>query len=252
MPFFRAAPRLAAGDLVQVGGAAVRLNVSARARRVSLRVDAARREVVATAPSARRLRDALAFARAREGWIAARLSALPQPQPFRPGGTLPLRGEPCRLERAAMRVAPRIVAATADEPARLIASGADETAFSRAVLRKLKAEALAELSARTAFHASRLGRPCPTVAVADARGRWGSCRGPARPQEVGSIRYSWRLVCAPPEVLDYVAAHEVAHLEQPNHSPAFWSVVRRLYGDPSAAQAWLRREGAALHALGRG
>lgn len=251
MPFvlFRTSPRLADGALIEVGGVGVRLRVAPRARRVSLRVDAARGEVVATAPSARRLRDAAEFARSRAGWIAERLAALPAARPFRPDATIPLRGAPCRLERAALRIPSRLVRAAGDEPARLIASGEGE-AFARAVARRLRAEALVDLAARTAVHAGRLQRPPPRVAVADARGRWGSCRGPAG-GDAGVIRYSWRLVCAPPMVLDYVAAHEVAHLERPDHSPAFWSVVRRLYGDPAQARAWLRCEGATLHALGR-
>lgn len=245
---FRRAPAFADGQVVDVGGALIRLKVNARARRVSLRVDAARREAVVTAPSARRLADAVAFARSRAGWIAERLDAAPARLALVPGAQIPLQGAPCRLERAAMRVAPRIVRATAEEPARLIASG-DGEAFARAVLRALKAEALHALCERTAAHVAALGLPLPPVSVADPKGRWGSCRGPHR-GDLGAIRYNWRLVCAPPEVLDYVAAHEAAHLVEPNHSPAYWAVVDRLYGDPSASRRWLREHGPALHALG--
>ncbi len=226
----------------------MRLKVNARARRVSLRVDGVRGEVTATAPTPRRLADALAFAQARADWIAERLDAQPKRRPLAPGAVIPLGGAPCRLERAAMRVAPRLTPATADEPARLIASGEGD-AFGRAVVRALRAEALARLRARTALHVEALGLPQPPVAVGDARGRWGSCRAPHR-GDAGAIRYSWRLVCAPPAVLDYVAAHEAAHLVEPNHSPAYWAVVERLYGDPSPARRWLREHGPALHALG--
>ena len=236
------------GALVEVGGRPVRLRVDARARRVSLRLDAVRREVVATAPSLRRLADALAFARARAGWIAERLDAAPVRRPFAPGAVVPLLGAPCRLERAAMRIGARIVPAVAEEPARLVASGEGE-AFARGVARALRAEALVRLTERTAVHVAALGLPQPPVAVADPRGRWGSCRFP-RGGDAGSIRYSWRLVFTPPAVLDYVAAHEAAHLVEPNHSPAYWAVVERLYGDPSAARRWLREHGPALHALG--
>lgn len=242
------APGPADGALVEVGGRPVRLRVNARARRISLRLDAARREVVATAPSLRRLPDALAFARARADWIAERLDAAPARRPFAPGGVIPLGGAPCRLERAAMRIGARIVPAAADEPARLVASGEGE-AFARAVGRALRAEALARLRERTAVHVAALGLPQPPVAVADPRGRWGSCRAPHR-GDAGSIRYNWRLVCAPPAVLDYVAAHEAAHLIEPNHSAAYWAVVDRLYGDPAPARRWLREHGPALHALG--
>ena len=248
----RRAPAPADGQVVEVAGRPVRLRVNARARRVSLRVDLARGEAVATAPTPRRLADALAFAHARAGWIAARLDAVPARRPFAPGAVIPLLGGACRLERAAMRIAPRLVAAQAGEPARLIAWGEGE-AFARAVARALRAEALATLSARTAVHVAALGLAQPPVAVADPRGRWGSCRAPHPSRgaaDAGAIRYSWRLVCAPPRVLDYVAAHEAAHLVRPDHSPAYWAVVERLYGDPSAARRWLRDHGAELHALG--
>lgn len=244
----RRPPPLTHGQVVLVEGCPVRLRIDARARRVSLRIDGVRGEATATAPSARRLADALAFARSRAAWIGERLDARPQRRPFVPGAVVPLAGEPCRLERAAMRVTPRIAPATAEEPARLVASGEGE-AFARAVARALRAEALLRLRARTAAHVEALGLVQPPVAVADAKGRWGSCRAPHR-GDAGSIRYNWRLVCAPPAVLDYVAAHEAAHLVRPDHSPAYWAVVERLYGDPGPARRWLRTHGPDLHALG--
>ena len=129
-------------------------------------------------------------------------------------------------------------------------------AFARAVVRQLKRHALQVLTERTEVHARALGRPMPKVAVADAKGRWGSCR-PARQAsrsvkgDTGSIRYSWRLVLAPFEVADYVAAHESAHLLEANHGPNFWAHVRRIHGSEKTPRAWLRQNGARLHAFGR-
>ncbi len=239
-----------AGDVVDVAGSPVRLAVNTRARRIGLRLDPTRREVVLTAPSLRRLPDALAFAESRSGWIAARLAELPAPCAFVPGAVIEVAGVPCRLERAAMRVRPALKPATADEPARLVASGEGE-AFARAVQRALRAEAQARLVARTAIHCASLGQTAPAVALQDARSRWGSCRV-AHGGRPAAIRYNWRLVLGPPEVLDYVAAHECAHLIETNHGPRFWAVVRRLYGDPAAARTWLRAHGARLHSMGRG
>jgi hypothetical protein len=128
----------------------------------------------------------------------------------------------------------------------VIRSGGEDDAFAHRVLNLLRREALADLAARTAVHAAALGVPMPRVSLNDAGGRWGSCT-PAR----GTIRYSWRLIAAPPSVLDYLAAHEVAHLKEANHGPSFWALVERLYGDPRPARDWLKREGAALHGLGR-
>lgn len=247
-PLLRRAPRLVAGQQLTVAGQPVRLKVNARARRVSLRIDAKSREVVATAPSAKALAQAVAFAESRSVWIAAQLAALTAPVPFRPGAVIEVEGGPLRLERAAMRIRTRRVAATDDEPARLIASG-DGEAFARAVERSLRAHSLERLSERTAVHCVALGVPCPPVAVMAARGRWGSCT-PARAGAGARIRYNWRLILGPPEVLDYVAAHEVAHLVEANHGPRFWAVVERLYGEPRRARAWLRAEGGRLQAIG--
>ena len=243
------APRPAVGDVVHVGGLPVRLAVNARARRIGLRLDLARREVVATAPSLRRLPDAVAFAQSRADWIAARAAELPAPTAFVPGAVIEVAGAPCRLERAAMRIRPTLKPATADEPARLIAPG-EGPAYARAVERALRAEALARLQARTAVHCATLGCETPPVSLQDARSRWGSCRA-AHAGQAAAIRYNWRLVLSPPDVLDYVAAHECAHLIELNHGPRFWALVRELYGDPATQRAWLKTHGARLHAVGR-
>jgi predicted metal-dependent hydrolase len=243
-PFGRA---FADGDRLSVAGAVVTLKVHRRARRVSLRLDRARGEIVATAPSARRLHEAVAFARERAGWIAERIAELPQATPLAPGLTLEVFGETVRLEAATGRA--RWLAATEHYPARIAAMGEGE-GFGRAVVLVIRKQALETLSARTAVHAARLGAPMPRVAVADAKGRWGSCR-PGRAGQPGSIRYSWRLALAPFEVADYVAAHECAHLLELNHGPRFWAHVRGLVGDPRPHRDWLRAEGARLHAFGR-
>ncbi len=241
------------GDRIDIGGAAVRLKVSGRARRVSLRLDAARGEIVATAPNPRRLAEAAAFAVSRQSWITARLAELPKAAPLAPGQVIEVLGQPCQLVSASGRSQWR--PAEDDGPLSLSASGEGE-AFSRAVLRALKAEARRRLVARTEVHAAALDRPMPVIAVADARGRWGSCspprsRGFGSGVEVGRIRYSWRLLLSPPSVLDYVCAHECAHLIEANHSPRFWAVVHGLIGDPRPHRAWLRAHGARLHAVGR-
>jgi len=246
-------PRYADGDRIEVDGAAVRLRVSGRARRVSLRLDAARREVVATAPSPRRLGEAAAFALERRAWIAARLAELPQATPLVPGALIEVLGRPCRLERATGRA--RWCEAVGDLPRRLVVSGEGD-AFARAVVRALKAEARRVLTERTEAWVRALGQSTPAIAITDARGRWGSCR-PARTigfgatLEVGRIRYSWRLVLAPYAVMDYVAAHECVHLIEANHSPRFWALVHGLVGDHRPHRAWLRDNGTRLHAFGR-
>ncbi|NEX93085.1 SprT family zinc-dependent metalloprotease [Caulobacter sp. 17J65-9] len=235
-------PKLAHGDVVEIEGVPVRLKVHARARRVSLRVDA-RGEVVAIAPNPRRLHDALAFARERVDWITSRAAAAPCGVAFAPGSTVPVRGETARLTAIAGASAARLLR---DEAGLNIVSGGEGAAFARRVDRLLKTEARRDLEHRTELHVRALGLDLPKVALGDPKSRWGSCT-PAR----GSIRYSWRLILAPAFVLDYVAAHEVAHLVHADHSPRFWGVVRDLLGDEKAGRNWLKAHGRTLHAYGR-
>jgi predicted metal-dependent hydrolase len=238
------------GDRLEVAGTPVTLRVNRRASRVSLRLDRTRREIVATAPSPRRLSEAAAFARERATWIAARIAELPDASPIHPGMTIRVFDEPVRLEAGTGRA--KWVAADSDQPARITAMPPDANGgegYARAVTLMLKKRAMGVLSERTEIYAAMLGAPMPKVTIMDAKGRWGSCRpgirgGPA------SIRYSWRLALAPFAVADYVAAHECAHLLELNHGPRFWAHVKALVGDPRRHRAWLRTEGARLHAFG--
>lgn len=242
------AAKLADGSRLEVGGHPVRLKVNPRASRVSLRIDTARREVVATAPSVRRLKEAAAFAGERLPWIAAQLAVLPAGQALRPGDVIEVLGRPCLL----VSVARRAEAGLFDEGEgyRLCALGEGEIFATRA-LRLLRAHALTVLTERTRHHAQALGRPMPAVAVMDARSRWGSCK-PAGHGREAVIRYSWRLILSPYAVADYVAAHECAHLLEANHGPRFWALVRERVGSERGPRSWLRAHGARLQAVGRG
>ena len=225
------------------GGPTLRLSVNPRARRVSIRIDARAGEAVIVAPSERRLADAVAFARSRAGWIVERLATRPEGTPLTPGLTVPLHGRPVRLASTGGAGAARLIE-DADGP--LILSGGEGEAFARRVENLLKRLAREALVARTEVHLAALGQAPVRVSIADGRSRWGSCSPHNR-----TIRYSWRVIMAPPPVLDYLAAHEVSHLVHPDHSPAFWGVVARLVGDPKAHRAWLKTHGAGLHAVGR-
>jgi predicted metal-dependent hydrolase len=239
------------GDRLEVAGAPVTLKVNRRARRVSLRLDRTKRQIVATAPSQRRLSEAAAFARERARWIAERMAELPDDQPLRPGMTLSVFDELVALERGAGRA--RWHPPADGLPARITAMAEGPhggEGFARAVMLVLKRRAHAVLAERSATYAAMLGAPAPQVSVADPKGRWGSCR-PGLRGGPPAIRYSWRLALAPYAVADYVAAHECAHLLELNHGPKFWAHVRALIGDPGPHRDWLRNEGAGLHAFGR-
>jgi predicted metal-dependent hydrolase len=185
--------------------------VNPRARRISIRIDARAGEAVAIAPSERRLSEAVAFARSKAGWIAERLEARVEGRPLEPGQIILLHGLETRLEATGTNGAARL---TADGVGPVIRSGGEGEAFARRVENLLKREARAQLVARTDVHLKALNQRPVKVSVVDTRSRWGSCSPHNR-----SIRYSWRMVMAPPAVLDYLAAHEVAHLVHADHSP---------------------------------
>lgn len=225
------------------GGHVLRLSVNPRARRVSIRIDTRVGEAVAVAPSERRLIDAVAFARAKTDWIAQRLSTRVSGTSIAPGERIPLFGRWARLEATGGAGAARLVQ---DDTGPRIVSGGEGEAYARRVTNLLKRVARDTLQARTDIHLEALGQKPVRITINDPGSRWGSCTPRAR-----TIRYSWRVVMAPPQVLDYLAAHEVAHLIHADHSPAYWSVVRGLVGDHRPHRDWLKRHGAALQAVGR-
>lgn len=240
MIFGRARPGRRDGEVAEWPGARVRFRVNKRAKRVSLRLDLASGEVLAIAPSERKLADAEAFARSKTDWIARRLARASTRAPFAPGQVIPFQGASLRLAQGEGAMAARL-----SEDGSELTAGGDADGFSRRVTAWLKRRARATLVERSSFHAGRLHLPPPVVSLNDARTRWGSCT-----TATAAIRYNWRLILAPPSVLDYVAAHEVAHLLEANHGPRFWAVVERLYGDPADARRWLKAHGASLHAVG--
>ncbi|MGY6410447.1 MAG: M48 family metallopeptidase [Alkalilacustris sp.] len=209
----------------------VRLRPDPRARRFSLRVSQGCGRVTLTFPPRAGRAAALAFARDREDWLRRTLAGLPDRQVAQPGVRVPFLGAELTLVAAPLRRARREGAALLVPPG--AAAGPATAAY-------LKAEAAARLGPLCAAHAGRLGRPLAGVVLRDTRSRWGSCTA------TGRLMFNWRLVMAPPAVIDYVAAHEAAHLVEMNHGPAFWALVARLHPDHAAARAWLRRNGVSL------
>lgn len=220
----------------------MRVHIDRRARRVSVRIDAMAREAVATAPAARHALDAISFATERVEWIAERLDALPPAISFRPGAYIPLRGVIHRLRQAESGRTVRIDRSLGVTPV-LLVPGTRE-AFSDRVRAFLRAAARIDLAERVAVHAETLKVKPRSIAIKDMRSRWGSC------SSEGRLNFSWRLVCAPPFALDYVAAHEVAHMKEMNHSDRFWKQVERCYPDWRETRTWLHERGAYLHAIG--
>jgi predicted metal-dependent hydrolase len=211
----------------------VRVRRHAGARRISLRVGGVDGQISLTLPPRAALSQAIAFAHSREGWLRAALARRPRNSRPAAGLALPVLGV------AHVILAPPGRGAARLGEGQLILPGPPETVPQRAAsfLRVLARDRLVQACDH---HATRLGRRFRAIALRDTRARWGSCAAD------GTLRFSWRLAMAPPEVLDYVAAHEVAHLAQMNHSPAFWAEVARLKPGWQAQRAWLRTHGAEL------
>lgn len=205
-----------------------------------LRVDPRTRAVLLTVPRRTSQRRALAWAVEHREWLEATLAAIPESVPIGPGATLPLFGRPHLVDWRASR--PRRVELDGN---RIVLGGPAESVEPR-LLRWLRAQALELLERETRELAAKAEAKAALVRVGDPVSRWGSCTSG------GAIRYSWRLVLAPDFVRRATVAHEVAHLVHMDHGPDFHALVERLLGEnPQPARLWLRREGAALHRIGR-
>lgn len=227
-------PILAGASMVEV---TVRRN--ARARRYTLRLDRRGDGAVVTIPRRGTLAEAKAFVARHAQWIAERLSARPD-IPELPD-VVPIRGV---IHRVISTGSPRgRIQLVASDAGPAIEVPGDAPHVRRRLADHLKKEARADLAAAVAHHAAALGVRPTAIRLKDTTSRWGSAS--AR----GVLAFSWRLVMAPPFVLDYVAAHEVAHLKEMNHSDRFWAICERLCPATEAAKDWLKKNGAGLHRL---
>jgi predicted metal-dependent hydrolase len=220
------------------GPARVEWRRSARARRVSLRIDPTGGAVVVTLPIRATRKAGMALLMGHADWVSDRLAALPEAITFAEGAVIPIAGVPHRIRHAP---GARGAAFLLDQE--LHVTGAPEF-LSRRVRDFLRQEARRRLGALVAAKAGLIGITPKRVTIKDTTSRWGSCA----PDK--SLALSWRLVMTPPFVQDYVVAHEVAHLRHMNHSPRFWAQVDALTPHTKAAIPWLRAEGARLLRIG--
>lgn len=185
------------------------------------------------------------FIRGHGDWLLEKLAVRTPPQilDIADATSIPLLGETCRLRLAGGGRGVRWRSG-ADGVEELVLPATSDA--HKALVRALRARALPWFGERVAEFCFRLGRPVPAVRLTSARTRWGSC------SSRGGIRLHWRLIHLPPELIDYVVAHEVAHLAEMNHSPRFWAVVAELYPGWQAARGRLREAGRALPVIAAG
>lgn len=234
-------------DRIEVvhGGSRYSVAVKRRsaARRMTLRVSQATGEITLTLPERADFLTGKTFVENHGGWIATRLARRPLSVPFEPGQLVPFRGTPHRIVHwSNIRGVTR--ATTDKDGAPIIAVAGEPAHVARRVRDFLRRVALEDLERAVRRHTATLGIPARKITIRDTTSRWGSC------SSKGHLNFSWRLILAPPLVLDYLAAHEVAHLKEMNHSHRFWALTHKLCPQTEEAEAWLKRHGAGLHGYG--
>ena len=228
-------------ELLKIDGKSIEviLRTNPRARRFIVKVDPSTGEVSVVAPSPRSFERALDFARKEKDWIAGRLADIPEPVQLDLGSSVMFKGVEYAIRSGEGRGVPVWMDRDAFRPT--IRVGGRPEHASRRLLDWLKREARKKIDERVRDYAAQLSVRPKRVTIRDTSSRWGSC------SSARSLSFSWRLVLAPPDVLDYVVAHEVAHLRELNHRPRFWRLVDELVPHVEKSQEWLSVNGALLH-----
>ncbi|MBL8580936.1 MAG: M48 family metallopeptidase [Rhizobiaceae bacterium] len=237
-----AVPRQRVSDH-QVAGRTLALRIveSERARRLTLRIDADGRGLRMTVPTGLRRGEVEQFLARHQGWLEERIARLPDRPQVRPGIKIPLRGVPHLIVHAPEARGTVTVGSQDGVPA-LFVHG-DRRHMPRRLADFLKREAKRDIEPIVARHAAAIGRKPKTIRYRDTSSRWGSCTSD------GSLSFSWRIMMAPAPVIDYLVAHEVAHLREMNHGPKFWELCGSLCPDTARCRAWLKKNGNALQAI---
>ncbi len=229
---------------IEIGGREIPVRISPhpRARRISMRLARDADAVRITVPSGIPEKRGLAFALSRRDWILGQLERRPPAVPFTPGARIPLRGETHLIAHVPQRRG-TVWREDGDGTPRICVAGAPEH-LPRRLTDWLKRQARNDLLQACTVYSRKMNLPFRRISVRDQKSRWGSC------SMRGNLNFSWRLIFAPSFVLDYLAAHEVAHLAEMNHSARFWKLVRHHCPHVDAAEDWLRNHGRTLHRWG--
>ncbi len=210
---------------------------NARAKRLVLRLNMHGTEVQVTVPKGVSRARALEFTERSRSWIAGKITHHGGNVHLKPGERIPLRG----MEHEIRHAGAKRGSITVDTGQKLIHVPGELAHIPRRLRDWLKAQASADLALASQRYAGMMDVKYRRITVRDQRTRWGSC------SSGGDLSYSWRLILVPPHVLDYVAAHEVAHLKHLDHSPRFWRLVLSHCPHSSKAKTWLKTHGQTVH-----
>lgn len=213
-----------------------------RARRLTLRIDPGGRGLRVTVPPGIGMREVERFVARHTAWLEARLHALPDTDRLSAGMKVPIRGKPHRILHRPDS-ARGLTRTGQDEQGAYIEVYGESAHIGRRIADFLKREARSELAELVRRHSASLGVKAGRITLRDTRSRWGSCASS------GALSFSWRIMMAPAIVIDYLVAHEVAHLKEMNHSAAFWQVCRQLCPRTDECRQWLKRNGPSLQAI---
>lgn len=220
----------------------LRIIEHARARRLTLRIEAGGRGLRITIPPGHGIDDVEEFLARHRDWLESRIRALPDRCRLEPGMKIPLRGVPHRIvHNPGRRGVARVARTGGGEPE--IAVFGERHHIGRRLADFLKREAKADLAGLVALHTATIGEKAGRISLRDTSSRWGSC------SSEGNLSFSWRIVMAPPAVINYLVAHEVAHLKYMNHGRAFWALCQELCPKTPECKAWLKRNGTRLQAI---
>lgn len=230
------------GD-IQIAGRKVSLTVveHARAKRLTLRVEPGGRVVRVTVPPKVSRQEIDRFVDRHQEWLAERISVLPNQTALEPGMKVPIRGVPHRIVLVAKKRGVTRQDHDGSEPTLLVYG--DGRYVGRRIADFLKKQAKTDIEPLAAKHAKAIGKRIRSIRFKDTKSRWGSCSAD------GNLSFSWRIMMAPASVIDYLVAHEVAHLKEMNHSVRFWKVCEELCPRSDDCKVWLRRNGAKLQAI---
>ena len=226
-----------------IAGRALPLRIveSARATRLTLRIEPGGKGLRITSPIGLRRGEVDRFLDRNEGWLEEKLARLPLRPQVRPGIKLPLRGKPHKIVHEPGRRGTVSLVTDPDQPM-LIVCG-ERRHLPRRLADFLKREAKKDIERLVAKHTATIGRRAKAIRYRDTTSRWGSCTAD------GVLSFSWRIMMAPPAVIDYLVAHEVAHLKEMNHGPRFWKLCNELAPETERCRAWLKKNGTALQAI---
>jgi len=219
----------------------LRIVENERARRLTLRIDAGGQSLRVTVPPGLRRGEVEKFLDRHRGWLEQRLAKVPERPQVRPGIRIPVRGVPHLIVHEPGRRG--TVEVSRDEAGPVLIVHGDRLHLPRRVADFLKREAKREIEALVAKHTAAVGRRAKAIRFKDTSSRWGSCTSD------GTLSFSWRIMMAPAPVIDYLVAHEVAHLKEMNHGPKFWKLCKELCPGTDRCKDWLKRNGGALQAI---